>query len=275
VPQTPGSLLHHACLVTTTAHRWSAAPPAACWCRCSGSEVGYYAGCVRTWRQLEQQRPGCIPQRAQRVIAAMEQLLAGFPLHDPLVRAARSSDMLGPPLTGATGLPSCTPPLCSKGGGGGAPPGSVGWQCAWATPPAPALAAGRGAARLAGGVEGQVQSSCCQPGEGGRVPGAARFPAGQQRAARAGPVVLRARCAGVHGATRAAVARAPPQRQLKHAAPAGLILLASIDSVVAGSWGRGGQLSTSVVVSMLLQSAGAAALAAQPRLPAARSRHHH
>ena len=88
--------------------------------------MGYYAGCVRTWRQLEQQRPGCIPQRAQRVIAAMEQLLAGFPLHDPLVRAARSSDMLGPPLTGATGLPSCTPPLCSKGGGGGL------LQAAWA-----------------------------------------------------------------------------------------------------------------------------------------------
>ncbi len=51
--------------------------------------MGYYAGCVRTWRRVEERAPGTLPNRAIRAIAAMEQLLASYPLHDSQVRMVR------------------------------------------------------------------------------------------------------------------------------------------------------------------------------------------
>ena len=56
----------------------------------TGMEVGYYAGCVRTWRRLQQRDPATVPQRAERGLAALEALLASFPLDNPQVRVVTS-----------------------------------------------------------------------------------------------------------------------------------------------------------------------------------------
>ena len=53
---------------------------------CSGAEVGFYQGCVHTWRQLQKLDSAVIPERAAKGLAALEELLANFPLDDPQVR---------------------------------------------------------------------------------------------------------------------------------------------------------------------------------------------
>ncbi|GBF97417.1 hypothetical protein Rsub_09583 [Raphidocelis subcapitata] len=52
-----------------------------------GLEVGHYAGCVRAWRALQRLDPSALPARAERGIAALEGLLAAYPLYDPQARA--------------------------------------------------------------------------------------------------------------------------------------------------------------------------------------------
>lgn len=52
---------------------------------CAGVEVGYYRGCVRMWRRLQDTQPDVIPVRADRSITAMEDLLQAYPLHNPQV----------------------------------------------------------------------------------------------------------------------------------------------------------------------------------------------
>ncbi|KAG1667553.1 hypothetical protein FOA52_014633 [Chlamydomonas sp. UWO 241] len=49
-----------------------------------GLEVGFYSGCVHMWRRLQAQDPAIIPDRASRGLATLEQLLASFPLDDPM-----------------------------------------------------------------------------------------------------------------------------------------------------------------------------------------------
>ncbi len=51
----------------------------------AGVEVGYYSGCVQAWRRLQQLQPDSVPARAERGIAAMEELLQSYPLHSPQV----------------------------------------------------------------------------------------------------------------------------------------------------------------------------------------------
>ena len=50
-----------------------------------GHEIGYYAGSVQIWRQVEAMSPGFIGARAERAIAALEDLLLDFPLASPRV----------------------------------------------------------------------------------------------------------------------------------------------------------------------------------------------
>ncbi|KXZ41800.1 hypothetical protein GPECTOR_279g735 [Gonium pectorale] len=48
-----------------------------------GQEVGFYAGCVRTWRQLQVRDPGLVTERQDRSLAALEEMIGAFPLYDP------------------------------------------------------------------------------------------------------------------------------------------------------------------------------------------------
>lgn len=52
----------------------------------AGQEVGFYAGCVRTWRLLAASDPALVPERQERGLAALEAMLAAFPLYDPQAR---------------------------------------------------------------------------------------------------------------------------------------------------------------------------------------------
>jgi hypothetical protein len=56
-----------------------------------GLEVGHYAGCVRAWRALTDLAPGAVPARAERGIAALEGLVAEYPLYSPQVRMGSSA----------------------------------------------------------------------------------------------------------------------------------------------------------------------------------------
>lgn len=61
-----------------------------------GDELGFYMGCVRAWRwqqQHQQQREpvsggkevSAVPQRAERGLVALEEMLSSFPILDPQV----------------------------------------------------------------------------------------------------------------------------------------------------------------------------------------------
>lgn len=56
------------------------------WYSIAGQEVGFYAGCVRTWRLLAASDPALVPERQERGLAALEAMLAAFPLYDPQAR---------------------------------------------------------------------------------------------------------------------------------------------------------------------------------------------
>lgn len=55
-----------------------------------GQEVGFYAGCVQIWRQLQQKDPAAFPQRADKGISTLENLVATFPLTDPKVSSVHA-----------------------------------------------------------------------------------------------------------------------------------------------------------------------------------------
>lgn len=57
-----------------------------------GVELGFYAGAVRSWRQLQAQQPSLVAERADRALAACEELLASYPMYDP--RDERLHDLL-------------------------------------------------------------------------------------------------------------------------------------------------------------------------------------
>lgn len=48
-----------------------------------GVELGFYSGCAQTWRQLQCKDSSLIPAKAERGIAALEDLIAQYPLTDP------------------------------------------------------------------------------------------------------------------------------------------------------------------------------------------------
>ncbi|KAI3434668.1 hypothetical protein D9Q98_002732 [Chlorella vulgaris] len=48
-----------------------------------GHEVGYYSGCCQLWRQLQTQDPQLWSQRVDKGIAALEEMVADFPLGNP------------------------------------------------------------------------------------------------------------------------------------------------------------------------------------------------
>jgi hypothetical protein len=56
-----------------------------------GHEVGYYAGCTQVWRQLQRRHPEAFTARADKAIAAIEDLVQDFPLDDPQVGLANYS----------------------------------------------------------------------------------------------------------------------------------------------------------------------------------------
>ncbi|EFN57097.1 hypothetical protein CHLNCDRAFT_143903 [Chlorella variabilis] len=48
-----------------------------------GHEVGYYAGCCQLWRQLQARDPQLFSRRIDKGMAALEEMVAGFPLSSP------------------------------------------------------------------------------------------------------------------------------------------------------------------------------------------------
>ncbi|GIL81817.1 hypothetical protein Vretimale_1416 [Volvox reticuliferus] len=50
-----------------------------------GQEVGFYAGCIRTWRALQAKEPDLVTDRMERGLAALEEMIRDFPLYDPQV----------------------------------------------------------------------------------------------------------------------------------------------------------------------------------------------
>lgn len=48
-----------------------------------GLELGYYAGCVRLLRKMQQLDSSLVPERAHKVLSAVEELLATYPLYNP------------------------------------------------------------------------------------------------------------------------------------------------------------------------------------------------
>lgn len=50
-----------------------------------GHEIGFYSGCVQIWRQLGVKHPEFITARADKAIAALEEMLRSFPLDNPRV----------------------------------------------------------------------------------------------------------------------------------------------------------------------------------------------
>jgi hypothetical protein len=51
-----------------------------------GSELGFYSGCCQLWRQLQARSPAFLPPRADKAVAALEALVAEFPLGNAQVR---------------------------------------------------------------------------------------------------------------------------------------------------------------------------------------------
>ncbi|KAI8466918.1 MAG: hypothetical protein J3K34DRAFT_460648 [Monoraphidium minutum] len=100
-----------------------------------GLEVGHYAGCARAWRALGALAPGAVPQRAERGIAALERLIADYPLYDPqderlhdLLEAMRARFKAVIATLGAAadyaaphGAPAAPPGGGQQGGAGGPP----------------------------------------------------------------------------------------------------------------------------------------------------------
>lgn len=51
----------------------------------AGMEIGFYWGCVSMWRQLQKLDPSLIPDRADKGVTALEEMLIEFPLDNPQV----------------------------------------------------------------------------------------------------------------------------------------------------------------------------------------------